>query len=34
VIHNGILDPDVNFLAKPFTVENLARKIRSVLDED
>lgn len=33
IVHNGMLDHDVAFLAKPFTVEQLARKIREVLDE-
>ena len=32
VIHNNILDNGVNFLAKPFTISQLAQKIRSVLD--
>ena len=32
VVHNGTLDPGVAFLAKPFTIAQLARKIREVLD--
>ena len=32
VIHDGKLDANVNFLAKPFTVAQLARKVRTVID--
>ena len=33
IVHNGVLDPGTAFLAKPFTIEQLAAKIREVLDK-
>jgi CheY-like chemotaxis protein len=32
VVHNGVLDPGVQLIGKPFTVEALASKLREVLD--
>ncbi|RWC29554.1 CHASE3 domain-containing protein [Mesorhizobium sp.] len=31
VVHNGVLDHDVHFIAKPFTLEQLAAKLHDVL---
>jgi CheY-like chemotaxis protein len=32
VVHNGVLDPDVDLLGKPFSVDQLAAKVREILD--
>jgi len=32
IVHNGILDPGTSLLTKPFSVEELADKIRRVID--
>jgi signal transduction histidine kinase/ActR/RegA family two-component response regulator len=32
IVHNGMLDADVAFLPKPFTLDQLALKVRQVLD--
>jgi CheY-like chemotaxis protein len=34
IVHNGQLDPGVNLIGKPFNVEDLALKIRTMLDTD
>ncbi len=32
VVHNGVLDPGVELIGKPFTLEELATRVREVLD--
>jgi signal transduction histidine kinase/CheY-like chemotaxis protein len=33
IVHNGMLDPDVQLLAKPFTLEELASKVAEVMKD-
>ncbi len=32
IVHNGVLDPGKQLLSKPFAIDDLGRKIRSILD--
>lgn len=32
IVHNGMLDPGTNLLTKPFNIEELALKVRTILD--
>ena len=34
IVRDGAIEPGVAFLAKPYTAESLARKVRGVLDGD
>ena len=34
IVHHGVLAPDLNFLEKPFSPEDLALKVRKVLDNE
>ena len=34
IVHNGVLDPGVQLISKPFTLEQLARKVHAVLDSE
>ncbi|MDQ7783581.1 MAG: response regulator [Desulfomonilaceae bacterium] len=34
IIDHGVLKPGVHFLAKPFTLDSLASKVREILDKD
>jgi CheY-like chemotaxis protein len=34
IVHNGVLDPGAQLLLKPYTLVDLARKVRAVLDAD
>jgi signal transduction histidine kinase len=33
IVHNGVIDADARLLLKPYSIEDLARKVRAVLDE-
>ena len=32
IVHNGTLDPGVRLLSKPFTIEELGRELRAILE--
>lgn len=34
IVHHGVLDPGMRFIGKPFSVAELTRKVREVLDQE
>ena len=34
IVHNGALDAGTNLLSKPYSIEELAEKVRRVLDRE
>ena len=34
IVHNVLLDKDINFLHKPYSVKTLAKIVRQVLDKE
>ena len=32
IVHNGVLDPGIELLAKPYSIEELARRVRQIFD--
>ena len=34
IVHDGQLEKDINFIQKPYTIKQLAKKIREILDEN
>ena len=32
IVHRGVLDEGINYIAKPFSIDNFARKVKDVLD--
>jgi len=33
IVRHGVLEKEINYIQKPFTMEGLARKVREVLDK-
>jgi len=33
IVHHGVLEKGVNYIQKPFTIDELARRVREVLDK-
>jgi len=34
IVHHGVLEPGINYIQKPFSMEGLVREVRQVLDKD